>query len=76
MLYNKMVIKTFNIDEEIYKTFSEHCKKNGISMSKRVENFLKEEVSKIKFKTQDRSNKKEIGKPTMNQNNHTFSKYC
>ncbi len=71
-----MVIKTFNIDEEVYKQFSTHCKKNGISMSKRVENFLKEEVSKINNKI---AKKNIIDKPENNKitsGHHSFSKYC
>lgn len=35
-----MAIKTFNIEEEIYKQFSGYCKSNGISMSKQVEIFM------------------------------------
>ncbi len=36
-----MSIKSFNIDDETYKKFSEYCKDNGISMSKQVEFFMK-----------------------------------
>jgi hypothetical protein len=57
-----MALKTFNINEETYKRFSEHCKKEGISMSKRIENFLKQEVEKIK-------------QPETKGEN-SFSKYC
>lgn len=66
-----MVIKTFNIDEEVYKQFSEHCKKHGVSMSKRVENFIRTEVSKIKGKP-------EVKTETVEKKHsiHTFSKYC
>lgn len=42
-----MVLKTFNLDEETYKQFSKHCKENGISMSKKVENFIKQELKHI-----------------------------
>ncbi|MBU0467036.1 MAG: hypothetical protein KKF39_05205 [Nanoarchaeota archaeon] len=42
-----MALKTFNLDEETYKEFSKHCKSNGISMSKKVENFIKQELEKI-----------------------------
>lgn len=64
-----MGMKTFNIDEEVYKEYSNHCKEHGISMSKRVEGFIKEEVKRIKaiakleFKT-DLSE------------DHSFKKYC
>lgn len=43
-----MAIKTFNVDDVLYKEYSEHCKKQGISMSKKVENFIREEMDKIK----------------------------
>ena len=46
-----MAIKTFNIDSEVYRIFSEHCRKEGISMSKKVENFIKEEINKLKIET-------------------------
>ena len=36
-----MVLKTFNLDNETYKKFSEYCKKRGISMSKQVDLFIK-----------------------------------
>ncbi|MAG27569.1 hypothetical protein CMI47_18705 [Candidatus Pacearchaeota archaeon] len=43
-----MALKTFNVDDVVYKEFSKHCKKEGISMSKKVEKFIAEEVSRIK----------------------------
>jgi hypothetical protein len=43
-----MALKTFNLNEEIYKQFSKHCKKEGISMSKKVENFIRSELQKIR----------------------------
>lgn len=42
-----MALKTFNIDESVYKSYSKHCKNRGISMSKQVENFLRAEIIKI-----------------------------
>jgi hypothetical protein len=57
-----MALKTFNVNEETYKKFSEHCKKEGISMSKKVENFLRQELEKIK--------------PTETKGENSFSKYC
>lgn len=71
-----MAIKTFNIDDETYNHFSAYCKKHGISMSKRVEHFIKEEVAKIKDKMPlkkqviDGKNKK------VNTAHHSFSRYC
>lgn len=46
-----MVLKTFNIEDETYKKFSEFCKENGISMSKQIDIFIKaqlEEKPKIR----------------------------
>jgi len=43
-----MALKTFNIHADVYKEFSDHCKSNGISMSKKVENFIKEELKNLK----------------------------
>ena len=63
-----MALKTFNLDEETYKEFSKHCKENGISMSKKVEGFLKSELAKINL---PRKNEK-----TGVAGEHTFSKYC
>ena len=73
-----MVIKTFNLDEEVYKQFSAHCKKNGISMSKRVENFLREEISKLKIKSVSSKKTPLVNeKLSLPQNaRHSFSKYC
>ncbi len=70
-----MGIKTFNIDEETYKQFSTYCKKNGISMSKRVEHFIKEEVSKIKDKVHS-VKKQIIERKDVPVEKHTFSRYC
>lgn len=36
-----MVLKTFNLEEEVYKKFSEFCRENGLSMSKQVNIFIK-----------------------------------
>lgn len=84
-----MVIKTFNIDEDVYKQFSTHCKKNGVSMSKRVENFIRDEVAKINAFVKMNNEKKIVSekvKPIVNKAEvaegnghsvkHTFSKYC
>ena len=46
-----MALKTFNIQEGVYKKFSHLCKGNGMSMSKQVEFFMKsvvEEEPKVK----------------------------
>ena len=39
-----MVLKTFNVEEEVYKKFSDFCKGNGISMSKQIDFFMKSVV--------------------------------
>jgi ribosome-binding factor A len=43
-----MALKTFNVEEKTYKEFSKHCRKEGISMSKKVENFIRSELEKLK----------------------------
>ncbi|RLE44008.1 hypothetical protein DRJ19_01455 [Candidatus Woesearchaeota archaeon] len=39
-----MVLKTFNVNEEVYNKFSRFCKEHGISMSKQIELFMKSMV--------------------------------
>ena len=39
-----MALKTFNIEEAVYKKFSHACKEHGISMSKQVEFFMRSMV--------------------------------
>ncbi|MFH1592017.1 MAG: hypothetical protein ABIB47_01485 [Candidatus Woesearchaeota archaeon] len=39
-----MVLKTFNVQEEVYSKFSRFCKEHGISMSKQVEIFMESQV--------------------------------
>ena len=39
-----MVLKTFNVEEDVYRKFSEFCKGNGISMSKQIDFFMKSVV--------------------------------
>ena len=45
-----MSLKTFNVDETIYKKFSSVCKENGLSMSKQVDWFMRSMVSEPKVK--------------------------
>jgi len=40
-----MVLKTFNLDEDTYRKFSEYCKKYGISMSKQVNIFIESQIA-------------------------------
>lgn len=35
-----MVLKTFNLQEEAYRKFSNFCKEHGMSMSKQIEMFI------------------------------------
>ena len=39
-----MVLKTFNVSEEVYLRFSRFCKEYGISMSKQVEMFMASQI--------------------------------
>ena len=40
-----MVLKTFNVGEEVYFRFSKFCKEHGLSMSKQVDLFLNSQVA-------------------------------
>ncbi len=60
-----MAIKTFNIEEDVYKQFSGYCKGNGISMSKQVEIFMRsmiEDDPKVKKEFLERLEKIRKGK--------------
>ncbi|MFH1290438.1 MAG: hypothetical protein ABIH92_03450, partial [Nanoarchaeota archaeon] len=59
-----MALKTFNIDHDTYKKFSDHCRREGLSMSKKVENFIKQELEK-RFKD-----------PRIYLSLHCFDGYC
>jgi antitoxin component of RelBE/YafQ-DinJ toxin-antitoxin module len=39
-----MVLKTFNVDKDIYQEFSSFCKSHGISMSKQISLFMQSQV--------------------------------
>ena len=39
-----MVIKTFNLEEDVYKKFSDFCKEHGFSMSKQINIFIKAQI--------------------------------
>lgn len=72
-----MVIKTFNLDEETYELYAEFCKKQGISMSKRVERFIKEDLLKLHEEHGARVNPK-APKPQnpIFDKDHSMRKYC
>ncbi|MBS3091122.1 hypothetical protein J4217_01585 [Candidatus Pacearchaeota archaeon] len=76
-----MAIKTFNIDKQVHKDYSAYCKKEGISMSKKIENFIKSELEKIKNKketsekmTKHHTSSEKDAHPDNHDN--SFSKYC
>lgn len=39
-----MVLKTFNLQEDVYQRFSTFCKAHGISMSKQVQLFMEAQL--------------------------------
>ena len=39
-----MAIKTFNLEEDVYKKFADFCKEHGLSMSKQVNIFIKAQL--------------------------------
>jgi hypothetical protein len=39
-----MVLKTFNLEEETYRKFSDFCRQNGFSMSKQIDIFIKAQL--------------------------------
>jgi hypothetical protein len=47
----KIAYKTkvsFTIDEELFNKFRNYCKKNGINMSGRMENYIRQELKSVK----------------------------
>lgn len=73
-----MALKTFNLNGEIYREFSEYCKKEGISMSKKIENFIREELEHVKSggRISVKRFTKLLGKHEMDEHEHSFKKYC
>lgn len=75
-----MALKTFNIDAETYKAYSEHCRESGISMSKQVENFIREELESIgkfgKIISIEKNNEKKKIDKEIKTGDHPLSKYC
>jgi len=37
---------TLSVDAEIYEKYKEYCNKKGLIISKQIENFMREEMSK------------------------------
>ncbi len=71
-----MALKTFNLDEEVYKEFSKYCKKEGISMSRKVENFLREELERLRGKGAKKVESFKNIRGALKAEEHSFSKYC
>lgn len=45
--FKKRTYKTraaFTLDEDLFNEFRNHCKKNGINMSGKIESYLREEL--------------------------------
>ena len=40
---------SFTIDEDLFNRYRNYCKKNGISMSAKIENFIKKELDNVAF---------------------------
>ncbi|MDP1696025.1 MAG: hypothetical protein Q8L29_03865 [archaeon] len=79
------MLKTFNVDADVYEKYSKHCKKNGVSMSRQVENFLRNEVEKlnsgVKINVAEVKEAVEVKKIKINSSEfkadaHPLSKYC
>ena len=75
-----MALKTFNIDEEVYKSYSKKCKSKGMSMSKQIENFLRSEIGKLaNIDSKDDIDVKKIKRDMKNFDKsleHPLKKYC
>ncbi len=60
-----MALKTFNLNEDVYRDFSRFCKEHGISMSKQIEIFIRsqmEEEPEVKREYLERLNRIRKGK--------------
>ena len=66
-----MALKTFNIDEKVYKQYSKKCKEKGMSMSKQVEIFLKNEIAKAA----DLNSEKDIDSDKISREMSKFNRY-
>jgi len=70
-----MALKTFNIDEETYKRFSEICKNSGISMSKQIEVFIKAQLEENPKIREEYLQKLDITRKGKFININTFSEF-
>lgn len=75
-----MSLKTFNLDESMYKKYSSHCKKEGISMSKQIDRFIGDEVARIEglrtTQPDASSTKKSAHSLKTEGNEHPMHKFC
>ena len=71
-----MVLKTFNLDEFTYKEFSAYCKKHGMSMSKKIENFIREELKRLKVGSREAKHDVVIRDIVSREVEHSLKKYC
>ncbi len=76
-----MALKTFNIDEQVYKQFSKHCKSEGLSMSKKVEKFIAKELEGIKNLSSQEGIKDKVEEERQRRikddnDQHPLMKYC
>ncbi len=74
-----MALKTFNIDAEIYKEFSKHCKSEGLSMSKKIEKFISAEIKRMKsgeIEFKDKVEEERAKREWALHNEHPLGKYC
>jgi len=75
-----MALKTFNIDDGVYKSYSKHCKSKGMSMSRQIENFIRNEIGKItKVDSEEDIDVKKIERDMKNFDKsleHPLKKYC
>lgn len=75
-----MALKTFNIDDDIYKSYSKNCKSKGMSMSRQIENFIRNEIEKItKIDSKEDIDVKKISRDMKSFDKsleHPLKKYC
>jgi len=70
-----MALKTFNLNGQLYNEFSEYCKKHGIIMSKKIENFIRDELEYLKS-GEKLQVKRFVKKIDFESDEHPIGKYC
>jgi negative regulator of replication initiation len=72
-----MALKTFNLDEDSYKKYSSHCKEKGISMSKQIDKFIRQEIARIaEMPVKDVAEVPKSSKVDIQKDHHSMVKYC